>query len=139
MLMMWFQTFFFFLYYWCHWFFAFICSLVGPTFGEDSEVDWFWEVQLTVKGVLIVITRSYHVRLHTCVATIYYQLELATCISFFLYFCLCLFEFWWSEKLILTKINFKLKWFMFGYIYVKVSWTKNLSAKIKSRIRSYDL
>jgi hypothetical protein len=26
-----------------------------------------------------------------------------------------------SVKLILVKIDFKLKWFMFGYIYVKVS------------------
>jgi hypothetical protein len=26
-----------------------------------------------------------------------------------------------SVKLILTKIDFKLKWFMFGYIHAKVS------------------
>jgi hypothetical protein len=38
--------------------------------------------------------------------------------------------------LILPKIDFKLKWFMFGYINAKVSWTKNLTVKINSRIRS---
>jgi hypothetical protein len=41
-------------------------------------------------------------------------------------------------KLILIKIDFKIKWFMFGYIDAKVSWTKSLSIKINSRIKSYD-
>jgi hypothetical protein len=43
-----------------------------------------------------------------------------------------------SVKLIMTKIDFKLKWFMFAYIYAKMSWTKNLRVRINSKIRSYD-
>jgi len=35
-------------------------------------------------------------------------------------------------KLILEKIELKVKWFMFGYIYVKLSITVNLSLKINS-------
>jgi hypothetical protein len=44
-----------------------------------------------------------------------------------------------SKKLILAKIDFKLKWFIFRYIRAKMSRTKELSAKINSKIRSYDL
>jgi hypothetical protein len=43
-----------------------------------------------------------------------------------------------SVKLILAKIDLKIKWFMFGFIHAKVSWTNNLSVRINSRIRSYD-
>jgi hypothetical protein len=43
-----------------------------------------------------------------------------------------------SIKLILDKIDFKLKWFMFGYINAKMSRTNNLSVKINSRIKKYD-
>jgi hypothetical protein len=42
-------------------------------------------------------------------------------------------------KLILAKIDLKLNWFMFGYIYVKVGWIKNLSVKINSKFKSYNL
>jgi hypothetical protein len=41
--------------------------------------------------------------------------------------------------LILAKIDLKLNWFMFGYIYVKVGWIKNLSVKINSKFKSYNL
>jgi hypothetical protein len=41
-------------------------------------------------------------------------------------------------KVILIKIDFKLKWFMLWYIHAKVNLTKNLNVKINSRIRSYD-
>jgi hypothetical protein len=34
-----------------------------------------------------------------------------------------------SEKLIITKIKLKKKWFMFGYIHVNVSWTKKFECK----------
>jgi hypothetical protein len=44
-----------------------------------------------------------------------------------------------SIKLILAKIYFKLKWFIFRYIRAKMSRTKELSVKINSKIRSYDL
>jgi hypothetical protein len=40
--------------------------------------------------------------------------------------------------LILAKIDFKLKWFMFVYIHAKMGWTQNLSVKINSKIRSCD-
>jgi hypothetical protein len=36
-------------------------------------------------------------------------------------------------KLILVKIDFKLKWFMFVYIYIKISWIKNSNIKINFR------
>jgi hypothetical protein len=32
-----------------------------------------------------------------------------------------------SVKLIPAKIDFKLKWFIFGYIHTKVSLTKNMN------------
>jgi hypothetical protein len=32
-------------------------------------------------------------------------------------------------KLILAEIDFKLKWFIFGYIHVKVSWNKKFEYK----------
>jgi hypothetical protein len=43
-------------------------------------------------------------------------------------------------KLILAKTGLKLnvKWFMFGYIHVKVSWILNLSVKINYRTSSYN-
>jgi hypothetical protein len=49
-------------------------------------------------------------------------------------------DFDWIDfvKLILAKIDFKLKWFMFRYIHAKVSWTKNFSVNINSEIKSYD-
>jgi hypothetical protein len=40
-------------------------------------------------------------------------------IDFFFFFCIVdKIDF---VKLILVKIDFKLKWFMFGYIYIKIS------------------
>ena len=61
-------------------------------------------------------------------------------------FSLCMFssvvrkiDFEWidSIKLIMTKSELKVKWFVFGYIRVKVSWTINLCVKINSIIKSY--
>jgi len=43
------------------------------------------------------------------------------------------------SELILVKIELKVKWFMFGFIHVKVSWTINLSIKINSRIKISNL
>jgi len=43
-----------------------------------------------------------------------------------------------ANELILAKIELNVKWFMLGYIDVKVSWTISLSVKINSRIRSYN-
>jgi hypothetical protein len=40
-------------------------------------------------------------------------------------------------KLILVKSESNVKWFMFGYIYVKVSWTINSSVKIMFRLKNY--
>jgi hypothetical protein len=37
-------------------------------------------------------------------------------------------------KLILIKFDLKIKWFMVRYIHAKVNWTKNLNAKINSKI-----
>jgi hypothetical protein len=40
-------------------------------------------------------------------------------------------DFEWIDyvKLILAKTKMKVKWFMFGYIQVKVSWTLNFERK----------
>lgn len=40
-----------------------------------------------------------------------------------------------SMKLILVIIELKIKWFMFKYINVKVSWTINLNLKINYRTK----
>jgi hypothetical protein len=40
-------------------------------------------------------------------------------------------------KLRPTKIDFKLKCFMIGYIHAKMNLTKKLIVKINSRIRNY--
>jgi len=42
-----------------------------------------------------------------------------------------------SVKLIPTKSELKVKWFVFKYIKVKVSWTINLCVKMNSTIKSY--
>jgi hypothetical protein len=34
-----------------------------------------------------------------------------------------------SVKLIMAKIELKIKWSMFGYIHIKVSWTTNFECK----------
>lgn len=42
------------------------------------------------------------------------------------------------SELIMIKIGLKLKWFMFGNIYVKVGLTISLIVKVNSRMRSYN-
>jgi len=56
--------------------------------------------------------------------------------------CVCLalikIDFEWIDyvKLIVTKSELKVKWSMFVYIHVKMTWTINLSVKINSRIKN---
>lgn len=43
------------------------------------------------------------------------------------------------SELVLMKSKLKVKWFMFEFIFVKVSWTINFTVKVNSRIKNSNL
>lgn len=67
--------------------------LVGPTFGEDSEVRPGWGWADRQRGSLIVISQ-YTMHATTLDPTYVIHLEIATCTSFFFFYFVCMYLFW---------------------------------------------